>query len=90
MPLLMVECGLNYMNKLGLRFNCKRVRKTGKPEKPKTTLSIVKLKDKTKISKGSGMETDQAELLDVPLNQSAKVLNKNHDTEETDASTTSK
>ena len=36
------------------------------------------------------METDQAEQLDALLNQSTKVLNKNHDTEETDASLTSK
>ena len=36
------------------------------------------------------METDQAEQVDVLLNQSIKVLNKNHDTEETDASTTLK
>ena len=36
------------------------------------------------------METYQAEQLDVPLSQSAEVLNKNHNTEETDASTSSK
>ena len=36
------------------------------------------------------METDQAEQLDILLNQSAKVLTGNRDTEETDASTTSK
>ena len=34
------------------------------------------------------METDQAELIDVPLSESAQILNKNCDTEETDASTT--
>ena len=34
------------------------------------------------------METYQAEWLDVLLSQSAKVLNRNSDTEETDASTT--
>ena len=48
------------------------------------------LKDKVKRSEGSGIETDQAEHLDALLNQSVNVLNKNHDTEETDASTTSK
>ena len=36
------------------------------------------------------METDQAEQLDAFFNQSAKMLNKNHDNEETDTSTTSK
>ena len=36
------------------------------------------------------METDQAEQLHVLLNQSAKVLNKNHDNEETDTPTTPK
>ena len=59
-------------------------------EIPKTTVGIVELKDKTKGSEWSGMETDQAEQVDAPLNQSTKVLNKNCDTEETDASTTSK
>ena len=37
-----------------------------------------------------GMETDHTEQLAVLLSQSAKVLNKNWDTEETNASTTSK
>ena len=45
-------------------------------------------RDKVKISEGSGMETDQAEWLDTLLNQSAKVLNKNCNTEETDISIT--
>ena len=36
------------------------------------------------------METHQTEQLDAFLNQSMKMLNKNHDTEETDNSTTSK
>ena len=52
--------------------------------------TIVELKNKTKSSKGSGIETDQAQQLDTVLNQSAKALNKNCDTEETDASTTSR
>ena len=46
--------------------------KTGKSEKPKTTPDITELKDKIKSSKGSGLETDQTEQLDVLLNQSAK------------------
>ena len=45
-------------------------------------------KDKVNISEGSGMETDQAEQLDTLLNQSTKVLNQKHGTEEMDASTT--
>ena len=36
------------------------------------------------------METDQEEQLVVLLGQSAKMLNKNYDTEETDVSTTLK
>ena len=36
------------------------------------------------------MESDQAEQLDALINKSAKVLNKNCETEETDVSTTSK
>ena len=36
------------------------------------------------------METDQVEQIDVLLSQSTQVLNNNHDTEETDTSTTSK
>ena len=36
------------------------------------------------------METDQEKQLDALLHQSAKILNKNHENEETDASTTSK
>ena len=36
------------------------------------------------------METDQIEQLDALLTQSTKVLNKNHDTEKTDAIMTSK
>ena len=36
------------------------------------------------------METDQAEQLDTLLSQSVKALNKNQDTEKTDASTISK
>ena len=48
------------------------------------------MKDKTKSSKGAGIETDQAEQLKALLNQSTKVLCKNCDTEETDSSTTSK
>ena len=35
------------------------------------------------------MESDQAQLLDALLNQYAELLNKNHDTEEMDASTMS-
>ena len=54
-------------------------------------LSIPKApKDKMKSREGSGMESDQVEQLDMLLNQSVKVLNKKCDTEETDASTTSK
>ena len=51
---------------------------------------MTKVKDRTKSSQGSTMETDQAKQLDALLNQSVKVLNKNCDTEEIDASTTSK
>ena len=36
------------------------------------------------------METDEAEQLGVLLNKCTKVLNKNHNTEETNASTTFK
>ena len=36
------------------------------------------------------METDQAECLNVLFNQCVKLLNKNHNTKETDASTNSK
>ena len=59
--------------------------KTWKSEKSKTTAGIIELKDE-----GSGMETDQTNQLDTLSNQSAKMLNKNHDTEEMDTSTTSK
>ena len=54
---------------------------TKNPEKTKTTIGIVELKDKIKSCKGTGIETDQAEQLDALLNQSAKALNKNHNTE---------
>ena len=47
-------------------------------------LKIVKIN-----SDGSGMEPNQAEQLDTLLNQLAEVSNKNHETEETDASITS-
>ena len=50
----------------------------------------MELKDKAKSSERLGMETDLAEWLDVLLNQSTKVLNKNCYTEETDTSTTLK
>ena len=43
-----------------------------------------------KNTKGSGMETDQAEQLGGLLGQSAKVLNRNQEAEETDTSITSK
>ena len=42
---------------------------------------------KEKSYEESGVETDQAEQLFALLNQSAKVLNKNQETEETDALT---
>ena len=64
--------------------------KTVKSDKSKTTAGITESKDKIKSSEGSGMETGQVEQLDVCLNQSAKVLIKNCDTEETNMSTTSK
>ena len=75
--------------------------RSGKPKTSGVTESIGSLKcihlsiskeskDKVKSSEGSGIETDQAEQLDVLLNQSTKVLNKHHDTDETDASITSK
>ena len=51
---------------------------------------ITELKDKVESSEGSGKEIDQVEQLDDLLNQSAKVLNKNCDSEETDVSTNSK
>ena len=52
-----------------------------------TNMAILKdSRDKIKCSQESGMQTDQAEQLDTLLNQSAKVLNKSHDTKETDAS----
>ena len=38
-----------------------------KPDKPRTVVGIMKWKDKTKNSEGSGMESDQAEQLDVLL-----------------------
>ena len=66
-----------------------QVPKGGESEKPKTTENIAKLKDITRSSDGLGMETDQAEQFDALSNQSAKVLHKNCDIEETDASTTS-
>ena len=40
-----------------------------------------------KTSEELGMETNQAEQLDALLNQSTRMLNKNHDTEETDTQT---
>ena len=49
-----------------------------------------RIKDKVKSSEQVDMVVDQAEQLDVLLNQSAEVLNKNHDNEETDACMTSK
>ena len=49
--------------------------KEGKSEKQKPMESMTKVKDRTKHSKGSGMETEQAEQLDALLNQSDKVLN---------------
>ena len=45
-----------------------------------------KTSPKIKSSEGSGRETDEAEQLDPVLNQSAKVLNKTQEAEETDAS----
>ena len=51
---------------------------------------MIELKNKAKVSKGSGKEIDQAEQLDVLLNQSVKVLNKNCETEVRDACITSK
>ena len=74
--------------KIGAKMQTEEMTKVAKLERPKTTVGIVKLIDKTKCSEGSRM--DQAKLLDVLLNQSTKVLNKNHDTEETDASIISK
>ena len=68
----------------------KQMTKTGNTQKLKTTIDTVELKDKRNGGKGSVIEADQAEQLDALLNQSAKVLNKNHDTEEMDSSTTSK
>ena len=51
---------------------------------------MVESKDETKSSEGSGMEVYQAEQLDTLLNLSAKMLNKNCDTQKTDAFTTLK
>ena len=64
--------------------------KMGKFEKSKTVTGITKLNDKVKSSEGSGMVTDQAKQLNVLSNQSAEVLYKLHDDEETDDSTTPK
>ena len=83
----MVVHGLNYRKKNGLK-TFRTNYKSRKTNKPKTTVGIAKLTDETKSIKGSGIETDQAKQLDVLLNQSAKVLNKNCNTEETDTSTT--
>ena len=47
-------------------------------------------REKVKSSVGSGMETDQGGQLDMLLNQFMKVLNKNYNIEEADASLTSK
>ena len=58
--------------------------------KPKTAVGIDELKEKIKSSEESGMETIQVEQLDALINQSVKVLNKNHDTEDTDTSNTLK
>ena len=51
------------------------------PEKSNSTVGIVELGDKLKSSEGSGMEPDQTEQLDLPLDQSTKELNGKCDTE---------
>ena len=91
--------------KVKTRQQSQQMRKTEKPEKSKPTVGMTEsfnslecinmpilkeLKDKVKSSEGSGMETDQTEQLDELLHQSIKVVIKNHDTEETDDSMTSK
>ena len=47
-------------------------------------------KYKVRGRKGSGMETDQAEWLDMLLHQSMNILDENCNTEETNTSTISK
>ena len=63
------------------------------PTDPQNGLIVTVPKDSRYImntSGESGIKTDQAKQLDALLNQSVRVLNKNHDTEEKYASMTSK
>ena len=61
-----------------IKIHSEQILKAGKSDKPKTTESITKLKDRAKSSEGSGMESEQ---LDAILNLSARVINKNCKTE---------